>query len=117
METVKLDEIDAAKTPYQPNSEVLQLIETVQSENQRLHIELGNFASEKESLKQELAEVRSQLETERANRERIGAQLSELKKNFAPGTTLSEKSTPDARTILSQLARKTQKIPGVTCRH
>jgi hypothetical protein len=43
-------EIDAAKTAYQPNSEVLPLIETASTENQRLHIKLGNFASEKESL-------------------------------------------------------------------
>jgi len=50
METVKLDEIDATKTAYQPNSKVLPLIETVRSENQRLHIELGNFAGVAESV-------------------------------------------------------------------
>jgi hypothetical protein len=49
-----LIEIDAAKTAYQPNSKVLPLIETASTENQRLHIKLGNFASEKESLNQEL---------------------------------------------------------------
>lgn len=42
---------------HQLNSEVLPLIETVRAENQRLHIELGNSASEKESFKQELVEV------------------------------------------------------------
>jgi len=52
-----LIETDAAKTKYQPNSEVLPLIKTARSENPRLHIELSNFASEKELLKQELAEV------------------------------------------------------------
>ena len=41
METVKLDETDAAKTAYQPNSEVLPLIETARAGNQQLHIELG----------------------------------------------------------------------------
>jgi hypothetical protein len=52
METAELDiETDVAKTAYQPNSEILPLIETVRAENQRLHIELGNFASEKELLK------------------------------------------------------------------
>jgi len=50
-------ETDAAKTVYQPNSDVLPLIEMARSENQRLHIELGNFAGEKELLKQELVEV------------------------------------------------------------
>jgi hypothetical protein len=48
---------DAAKTAYQPNSDVLPLIEMARSENQRLHIELGNFAGKKELLKQELVEV------------------------------------------------------------
>jgi predicted metal-dependent phosphoesterase TrpH len=59
-----LIEIDAARTAYQPNSEVLPLIETASTENQRLHIlnqrlhiKLGNLATEKESLNQELVEV------------------------------------------------------------
>ena len=52
-------------------------------------------------------EVRSQLETEGADRKQIEAQLSELKKNSAPAATLLEKSTPDATTILSQLVRQT----------
>jgi uncharacterized protein (DUF3084 family) len=84
------------------------------SENQRLHkklsnskiwlhTDLGNSRTEKASLKQELVELRSQLETERADRERIGAKLSELKENFAPAATLSEKLAPDAATLLSQL--------------
>jgi hypothetical protein len=33
-----------------------------------------------------------------------------LKQNFAPAATLPEKLTPDAATILSQLARQAQKI-------
>jgi len=49
-------------------------------------------------------------ETERADREEIEAGLSELKKNPAPAATLSKKLTPDAATILSQLARQVQKI-------
>jgi hypothetical protein len=58
METVKPDlETDAAKMAHQPDSEILPLIETVRAENQRLHIQLGNCASEKESLEQELVEV------------------------------------------------------------
>jgi hypothetical protein len=57
-----------------------------------------------------LMELRSQLETERADREEIEAQLSPLKQDSAPAATLSKKLTPDAATILSQLARQTQKI-------
>jgi uncharacterized protein (DUF3084 family) len=56
-------------------------------------------------------ELRSQLETERADREEIEAELSELKQNFASAVTVSEKLTPDAATILRQLRtrRKNQK--------
>lgn len=81
----------------------------VRAENQRLHTELGNSESEKELLKQEVQELRSQLETERADRAEIEAELSELKQNSAPAATLSEKLTPDAATILSQLRAKHKK--------
>jgi hypothetical protein len=53
--------------------------------------------------------MRSQLETERANREEIEAQLSELKQNSVPAATLPEKLTPDAATILSQLRVRRKK--------
>jgi DNA repair exonuclease SbcCD ATPase subunit len=112
METAALDvETDVAKIAHQPDSEVLPLIETVQAKNQRLHIELGNCASEKELLKQELVELRSQLETERADREKIEAQLSEKEQNSSPAATLSEKLAPDAATTLSQLRAKRKKSP------
>jgi uncharacterized protein (DUF3084 family) len=70
---------------------------------------LGNSKSEKESLKQEVQELRSQLEAERADREKIEAELCELKQNFAPAATVSEKLTPDATTILSQLRARRKK--------
>jgi hypothetical protein len=58
IETAEPDlKTDAAKITHQPDSNVLPLMETVRSENQRLHIELGNFESEKESLKQKLVKV------------------------------------------------------------
>ena len=83
----------------------------VRAENQRLHTELGNSESEKELLKQELVELRSQLETERADQEEIETELSELKQNSAPAATVSEKLTPDAAIILSQLRAKRKKSP------
>lgn len=83
----------------------------VRAENQRLYTELGNSENEKESLKQEVQELRSQLETERADREEIEAKLSKLKQSFAPAATVSEKLTPDAATILSQLRAKRKKSP------
>jgi 2,3-bisphosphoglycerate-independent phosphoglycerate mutase len=54
-------------------------------------------------------ELRSQLETKRADREEIEAELSEKKQNSAPTATLFEKLTPDAATILSQLRVKRKK--------
>ncbi len=72
---------------------------------------MGNSESEKESLKQEVQELRSQLETERVDREEIEAQLSELKQNSAPAATLSEKLRPDAATILSKLRARRKKSP------
>jgi hypothetical protein len=54
-------------------------------------------------------EVRSQLETEGADREKIEAKQSLLKK-FCSGRRTFKKLTPDAATILSQLARQAQKI-------
>ena len=90
-------------------------METVRAENQRLHTELGNSESEKESLKQEVQELRSQLETERASREEIETELSEKEQNSAPVVILSEKLTPDAATILSQLRAKRKKSTASTC--
>jgi hypothetical protein len=49
-------------------------------------------------------------ERERTDREEIEAKRSSLKQNSAPAATLSKKLTPDAATILSQLARQAQKI-------
>jgi chromosome segregation ATPase len=60
-------------------------LEVVRAENQRLHIVLGNSESEKELLKEELLKVRSQLETERADREEFEAKLSPAKAKFCSG--------------------------------
>ena len=56
-----------------------------------------------------MQELRSQLETERASREEIETKLSEKEQNSAPAATVSEKLTPDAATILSQLRAKRKK--------
>jgi len=94
---------------------------------EQLQNELGNLKAENENLRadydrlleysthitnklrEEGRELRSQLETERANREEIEAQLSELKQNSVPAVTLPEKLTPDAATILSQLRVRRKK--------
>jgi uncharacterized protein (DUF3084 family) len=84
-------------------------LEVVRIENQRLHIELGNSESEKEFFRQEVYELRSQLETERADREKIEAGLCELKQDSVPAATLPKKLIPNAVTILSQLRAKRKK--------
>ena len=73
-----------------------------QAKNQRLHNDLNN-------LQTQLAELRSQIETERALRREIQAGLSELKQISAPTAKLSEKLTLDAATILSQLRARRKK--------
>jgi predicted RNase H-like nuclease (RuvC/YqgF family) len=59
--------------------------------------------------REEVQQLRSQLETEHADREEIEAEFSELKQNSAPAATLSGKPTPDAATILSQLRARRKK--------
>jgi uncharacterized protein (DUF3084 family) len=69
--------------------------------------EVESVKFETEGADRDRCRVRSQLETERAYRLELEAELSELKQNSAPAATLLKKSTPDATTILSQLARQT----------
>jgi murein L,D-transpeptidase YcbB/YkuD len=122
MEAVETERgVDEVNIEKQPDTELYPFIETVLSEVESVKLELeavraekqllqlGSSESEVETLTQELAFVRSQLETERANREEIEAELSELKKNSAPAAALSEKLTPDAATILSQLRANRKK--------
>jgi hypothetical protein len=112
MEMVETEtKTDAANMTQQPDSELSPLMETVGTEvdsprdeveavrveNRRLHIELGNSASEKELLKQELVEVRSQLAAERASRE-------ENKKSAPVG-----KDLPEAADLLNKLKAKRKK--------
>jgi archaellum component FlaC len=102
-----------------PNAEVtdegLQTeIGNLKAENEKLRADYNALLESRthvtNKLQQEVQELRSQLETERADLEEIEAELSELKQNSAPAATVSEKLTPDAATILSQLARQAQKI-------
>ena len=99
----------------------------VEVTDSKLQTELGNLKTENKILKadyakllessthvinklrQEVQELRSQLETECADRGEIQAELSELKQISAPAVTLSEKLRPDAATILSQLRASRKK--------
>jgi hypothetical protein len=107
-------ETDDANMVKQPDNELLLFIEmagleVVRTDNQRLHNELGNLEAEREELNQELAEVQSQLATERVSRQKIERELSELKQNFVQAIILSEESTPDAARMLSKLRAKRKK--------
>jgi ABC-type transporter Mla subunit MlaD len=54
-------------------------------------------------------ELRSQLETERADREDIEAKRSSLNQNTAPAAEPSQKLAPDAAKIISQLRARRKK--------
>ena len=58
-------------------------------------------------LRQELAEVRSQLAAERADREEIETQLADLKQNSAPASV----DLPEAADLLNKLKAKRKKSP------
>ena len=101
-----------------PNAEVtdegLQSeIGNLKAENEKLRADydalLESSTHVTNKLRQEVQELRSQLETERASREEIEAELSELKQNSVPAVTLPKKLTPDAATILSQLRARHKK--------
>ena len=62
-------------------------------------------------LRLKVQNLNEQLTTERADREEVETQLSDLKQNSAPASELLEKTLPDAATILSQLRGKRKKTP------
>jgi DNA repair exonuclease SbcCD ATPase subunit len=94
-------------------SELQTTMGNLQAENEILRTDYAKLLESSthvtNKLREEVQELRSQLETERTDREEIEVELSELKENFAPAATLSEKLTPDAATILSQLRTRRKK--------
>jgi hypothetical protein len=55
-------------------------------------------------------ELRSQLEQERADRQQIQAELSELKQNSPSTATLFDKSTFDTAILLNQIRTRRKKL-------
>jgi DNA repair exonuclease SbcCD ATPase subunit len=116
-------EVDEVNIEKQPETELYPFIETVLTEVESVKLELevtraenqllqlGKSEVEVKTFNQELASLREQLETERASRSEIEAELSELKKNSAPAAILSDKLAPDAAAILSQFRAKRKKSP------
>jgi len=122
METVGAEtEVDGANIEKQPEAEFYPFMETVVTEVESAKLELeavraenqllklGNSEVKVETFNQELAFLRSQLEAERASRQKIEAELSQKEQNSAPATAHSQKLTPDAATILSQLRARRKK--------
>ena len=121
METVQADssplietahaetEIDRPNIAQQPSSNLSPLMETVQFETESFEQQLRSQSRRLEEQDQELFKLHEQLETERASRGKIEAELSGLKQNSSPAATLSGKLTPDAATILSQLRARRKK--------
>jgi DNA repair exonuclease SbcCD ATPase subunit len=94
-------------------SELQNTMGNLQAENEILRADHAKLLESSthitNKLQQEVQELRSQLETERASREEIEAELSELKQNYAPAAMLLEKLTPDVAAILSQLRARRKK--------
>jgi hypothetical protein len=108
-------ETDGANITQQRDSEGYPLIETVKVESESLKQELekahADYAKVLESstcvtnkLRQEVQELRSQLATERADREEIEAELADLKQKPATASEL-----PEAADLLNQLKAKRKK--------
>jgi uncharacterized protein (DUF3084 family) len=74
---------------------------------------LNSSGRVKTNLEQEVREVRSQLETERASRESVEAELAELKQNSAPAIDLSSRAG-DIMNFFRTLLPKDTKLPKNT---
>jgi chromosome segregation ATPase len=112
----KLESSNSLELPKVDNEVAEQLqndLGNLKAENENLRADyaalLESSTHVTNKLRQEVQELRSQLETERADRSEIEGELSELKQISAPAATLSEKLTPDAATVLSQLRARRKK--------
>ena len=123
METVQFELETLKQELANARADYIKLLETsihvtnkLRQEVQGLLVELEAQTTSCYELQEELedkelvcVQLQSQLDIERSDREKIEAELSELKQNSAPTATLSEKLTPDAATILSQLRARRKK--------
>ena len=119
-------EVDEVNIEKQPNIELYPFIETVLTEVESLKLELEAVRAENQLLQMEKAnlqngskELRSQLETERASREKLQKEFDELNKQhlsrvFVAETLENEKSAtanelPEAADLLNQLKGQRKK--------
>jgi len=117
IETVKAEtEVDGVDIEKQPDAELYPFIETVLTEVESAKLELeavraenqllqlGKSEIEVETLNQELASLRSQLETERVHREKLETELADLKQN--PATASIDVPEPEHIEFLKCLVAK-----------
>jgi chromosome segregation ATPase len=116
----KLEPGDSAELPKVDSKVAEELqneLSNLKTENEVLRQELADARTDyakllesstavKASREKEIAEVRSQLEQERADREEIEAELAEQKQKSAPASEL-----PEAADLLNKLKAKRKKSP------
>ncbi len=107
-----------AEITEQPDTNTLPLMETVEAELESLKQELEDVQADRvkllesssvvtNKLEREVRELRSQLATERADREELEAELAELKQNSAPASD----ATSQAAAILNWLRKTVKALP------
>jgi len=116
LEALKQELADARADYLKLLENSLNVTSELRKEVQGLQLELevqttscGEVQEELEDKELVCVQLQSQLEKEHADREEIERELSELKQNSFQATTLSEKLTPDAATMLSKLRAKRKK--------
>jgi len=116
LETLKQELANARADYIKLLESSIHITSKLRQEVQGLLVELEAQTASCDELREELedkelvcVQLQSQLETERANREEIEAELCELKQDSVPAATLPKKLTPDAATILSQLRARCKK--------
>jgi chromosome segregation ATPase len=97
----KIEGLSNSLELLKPNVEVTDTeLGNLKAENETLRVDYAKLPKSSthvtNKLRQEVQELPSQLETERAEREQIEVELFEKKQNSVPAATLSGKLTPDA---------------------
>ena len=110
----KLESGDSSELPKVDNGVVERLqndLGNLKVENEKLRADyaalLESSTAVTNKLREEVREVRSQLATERADREEIETQLADLKQNSAPASV----DLPEAADLLNRLKAKRKKSP------
>ena len=110
----KLESGDSLELPKVDNEVAEQLqneLGNLKDENEKLRADyaalLESSTHVTNKLRQEVQELRSQLETERTDREEIEAELADLKQNSAPASV----DLPEAADLLNRLKAKRKKSP------